>query len=239
MKIICMGDSTMQFNNIYRYPQFGWPQLLPLFLKPCYPLLDLARNGRSTNSYLKQGRFLDLLKRLEPGDYVICEFGHNDAVKDNPEKYAAPYGAYKDNLLYFATEIEKKGGHIIFATPICKHVFKDGKCVESHKDYYEAMVSLCKEHNFPLVDLDLLTRTLYTNIGEEESAKFHMILPPNTYSNYPYGLDDHTHLRFEGALMVAGLFVKDVIRQKLPLADAFLKPSEVDDFDKFMNIKTK
>lgn len=237
MKIVCMGDSTMQYNNIYRYPQFGWAQVLPIFLKPCYEVLDLARNGRSTKSYLKQGRFADLLERLDAGDYVICQFGHNDAVKDNPIKYTSPYEDYTSNLKYFAEEVMKKGANIIFATPITKHNFVNGVCIESHGEYSKAMIKLCQENNYTLVDLDSLTRNLYNKLGEEESKKFHMIFGPNIFPNYLDGLNDHTHLRFEGAIMVASLFVEEVKRQNLALKDCFLKPEEVDDFDKFMGIK--
>ncbi len=238
MKIICLGDSTMQFNNIYRYPQFGWPQLLNLFLHPNIFVLDLARNGKSTKTYLNEGRFTDLLKRVEKGDYIICQFGHNDGAKDKLERYTTPL-EYKKNLLYMANEIKKKEANFILATPISRHLFKDNKCIESHEGYRNAMLSLAKENHFDIVDLDKLTRDFYTKIGEKESEKYHMIFKPNIYPNYIEGMNDHTHLTFLGALMVCNFFVDDCIKQNLSIAKYFLKPSEVDDFDKFMGIEVK
>ena len=51
-KIYFIGDSTMQANNIFAYPQFGWGQVINLFLKEDYQAFDFARNGRSTKSFI-------------------------------------------------------------------------------------------------------------------------------------------------------------------------------------------
>lgn len=238
MKIICLGDSTMQFNNIYRYPQFGWPQVLSLFIHPNILILDLARNGKSTKTYIDEGRFADLLKRVEKGDYVICQFGHNDGAKDKLERYTTPL-EYKNNLLYISNEIKKKGANFILATPITRHIFFNNECIESHKEYRKTMLELAEEESIDIVDLDELTRKHYTNIGEKESEKYHMIFGPNVYSNYKDGLNDHTHLTFLGAMMVCQLFVKDCIRQNLSISKYILKPTEVDEFDRFMEIGVK
>ena len=63
------------------------------------------------------------------------------------------------------------------------------------------MLELAEEESIDIVDLDELTRKHYTNIGEKESEKYHMIFGPNVYSNYKDGLNDHTHLTFLVAMM--------------------------------------
>ena len=92
MKIYMMGDSTMKYNNIFQYPQVGWGQVLHLFAKNECLIEDHAENGRSTKSFIAEGRFDVILSRLTKDDYVIVEFGHNDEKKQDPARYTTPYG---------------------------------------------------------------------------------------------------------------------------------------------------
>ena len=62
MKIFMMGDSTMKYNNIYTYPQVGWGQVLHLFTKNEWLIENHAENGRSTKSFIDEGRFDVILK---------------------------------------------------------------------------------------------------------------------------------------------------------------------------------
>lgn len=127
MKIFMMGDSTMKYNNIFSYPQFGWGQVLHLFAKNECLIEDHAENGRSTKSFIEEGRFDKILSKMSAGDYVICQFGHNDEKKQDSSRYTEPFGTYQKNLAYFAEEIEKRGGHIVYATSITRHKFENGK----------------------------------------------------------------------------------------------------------------
>ena len=222
MNIYMMGDSTMKFNNFYSYPQNGWGQVLNLFTKEGILVFDEAENGRSTKSFIAEGRFNNILNRLQKGDYVICQFGHNDEKIQDPNRYTKPYGEYTDNLLYFAKEVEKKGAHIVYATSITRHKFENGVCVNSHGDYPNAMLDFAKKYNYTCIDLNKLTIDLYTKLGEEKSKKFHMIFGPNIYNLYPEGKDDHSHLMYEGAVMVAELFVREVLKTNDSIKSCFI-----------------
>ncbi|MDE7162360.1 MAG: rhamnogalacturonan acetylesterase [Anaeroplasmataceae bacterium] len=236
MKIFMMGDSTMKYNNIYSYPQFGWGQVLHLFTKNEWIIEDHAENGRSTKSFIDEGRFDVILNRLQAGDYVICQFGHNDEKKQDPTRYTDPYGVYQKNLLYFAEEVEKKGGHIVYATSITRHKFENGVCINSHLEYPQAMLDFAKKHNYTCIDLNQLTMDLYTRLGEEESKKFHMIFPANTYAAHPEAKDDHSHLVFEGALMIAETFVRALAKTNDPMKDCFLDLQNKEPIDEKMLI---
>ena len=222
MNIYMIGDSTMKFNNYFTYPQTGWGQVLNLFVKENILVFDHAENGRSSKSFISEGRFDNILKVLQKGDYVICQFGHNDEKEYDEARYTKPYGEYQDNLLYFAKEVEKKGAHIIYATSITRHMFKDNVCINSHGDYPKAMLEFAKNNNYTCIDLNKLTIDLYTKLGEEKSKKFHMIFGPNEYINYIEGKDDHSHLRYEGAIMVAELFVREVLKTDDPIKECFI-----------------
>lgn len=235
-KIFMMGDSTMKFNNIFRYPQCGWGQELHLFANNDILIEVHAENGRSTKSFKDEGRFDNILNKLNPGDYVICQFGHNDEKITDPNRYTEAYGEYQANLKYYAEAVESKKAHIVFATSITRHKFEANQCIETHQDYPKAMLDFAKENNYTCIDLDSLTRNLYTKIGEEASKKFHMIFDENTYSNYPEGKDDHSHLRYEGAIMVCELFVRELSKTNDPINECFLDLTNKEFIDEKMLI---
>ena len=236
MKIFMMGDSTMKYNNIFRYPQVGLGQVLHLFARNDVLIEDHAENGRSTKSFKEEGRFDVILNRMSLGDFVICSFGHNDEKIQDPTRYTEPYGSYQDNLLYYAQEVEKRGGHIVFATPITRHKFENGRCVNTHGDYPKAMLDFAKQHGYTCIDLTRLTMDLYTKLGEEQTKKFHMIFPKGMYDCHPEAKDDHSHLRYEGGLMVCELFVRAIEKTDDPIKHCFLDLSEKDVIDEKMLI---
>ena len=222
MNIFMMGDSTMKFNNFYSYPQFGWGQGLELFTKEGVIIFNHAENGRSTKSFIDEGRFDNLLKDLQKGDFVICSFGHNDEKEYDSLRYTRPFNEYQKNLEYFANEVISHGGNIVFATSITRHSFKDGKCVNTHGDYPKAMLEFCQKNGYTCIDLNKLTMDLYNELGEEKSKAFHMIFGPNKYPLYPDGKDDHSHLVMDGAVNVAYLFVREISKTNNPIKDLFI-----------------
>ncbi|MDE7384449.1 MAG: rhamnogalacturonan acetylesterase [Anaeroplasmataceae bacterium] len=236
MKIFMMGDSTMKYNNIYTYPQVGWGQVLHLFAKNDCLIEDYAENGRSTKSFIDEGRFDVILNKLQPGDFVICQFGHNDEKSNDPTRYTEAFGSYQENLKYFAKMTEEKGGHIVYATSITRHKFENGKCINSHLDYPAAMLEFCKSNGYTCIDLNQLTIDLYTKLGEEASKKFHMIFPAGTYAAHPEAKDDHSHLVMEGALMIAETFVRAIAKTTDPMKECFLDLQNKEPIDEKMLI---
>ena len=222
MSIYMMGDSTMKFNNFYSYPQTGWGQALELFVKEGVLIFNHAENGRSTKSFIDEGRFDRILKDLKKGDYVICSFGHNDEKKYDKLRYTEPFGEYQKNLAFFSNAVENLGATIVFATSITRHQFVDGKCINSHGDYPRAMLEYCKNTNHVCIDLNKLTIDLYNKLGEEETKKFHMIFGKGKYPIYPDGKDDHSHLVMDGALNIAYLFVREINKTDCKLKDLFI-----------------
>jgi len=231
MNIYMIGDSTMKFNNYYSYPQTGWGQVLNLFVKENILVFDEAENGRSTKSFIAEGRFDKVLNNLKKGDFVICQFGHNDEKEYDKTRYTTPYGTYQENLKYFADETIKKGAHIVFATSITRHSFKDGICVNTHGEYPKAMLDFAKENNYTCIDLCKITMDIYNNLGEEKSKKFHMIFGPNLYNTYIEGKDDHSHLMYDGAVMVAEAFVREVSKTNDPIKDCFIDLNQAPQID--------
>lgn len=221
-----MGDSTMKRNNFYSYPQFGWGQGIESFVNDGVLVFNYAENGRSTKSFIDEGRFDILLSNLKKGDFVICSFGHNDEKKYDESRYTEPFGEYQKNLKYFKDEVEKRGCHIVYATSITRHQFKDGVCVNSHGDYPKAMLEFARDNNVTCIDLNKLSIDLYNKLGEEETKRFHMIYPAHTYFNNSEAKDDHSHLRNEGAIIMAYLFVSALSKTNDKLNELFIDLSK-------------
>ncbi len=231
MNIYMIGDSTMKFNNFYTYPQTGWGQVLNLFCKEDVLVFDYAENGRSTKSFIDEKRFDTVINKMQKGDFLICQFGHNDEKIQDPKRYTTPFDTYTKNLKYFADEVEKKGCHIVFATSITRHQFKDGKCINSHGDYPLAMLKFAKENNYTCIDLNTLTIDLYTKLGEEKTKSFHMIFDKNIYPIYPDGKDDHSHLVYEGAVNIAKIFVTEILKTNDLIKSCFIDLNEKYEID--------
>ena len=221
-----IGDSTMQYNNFQTYPQTGWGQVINLFAHEDITVIDYAKNGRSTKSFIDEGRFDMVLKHITSGDYVICQFGHNDEKESDPNRYTTPNGTYIENLKYMHDEVVKRGAGFVLATSISRRIFKDGICQDTHKGYPQAMLKFAKENGIVCIDLNTLTLNLYNKLGEKETKKFHMIFPAGVFEKFPDGKDDTSHLRYEGAHMVSKLFVEELFKTNSPLKEFFYSPDE-------------
>lgn len=214
-RIVTLGDSTMQFNNQFKYPQTGWPQALERFLIRTCPILNFAKNGRSTKSFIEQGLFKEALEEIQENDLVLIEFGHNDLKIEDSSRYTTPYGTYQDNLKYMVEEVQKKKAKVILLTSITERKFENGKLLKTHGEYPNAMKDLAKKLNVICIDLFERTREVVEQAGEELSKRFYMNFDAGLYENKMEGSNDDTHLRYEGAYMVANCFYKEMIRLKL------------------------
>jgi len=212
-RIITLGDSTMQFNNFSKFPQTGWPQALERFVK--VPIINFAKNGRSTKSFIDQGLFKEALDEVKEDDLVLIEFGHNDLKKADPLRYTEAYGSYQDNLKYMASEVLKKKAKVILLTSITEHIFENGVLLKTHGDYPDAVIDLAKKINLDYIDLFARTREVVIAEGEEKSKRFYMNFEGGLYESKPDGLNDNTHLRYDGAFMVANCFYKEMKRFNL------------------------
>lgn len=229
-KIFMIGDSTMQYNNIFSYPQTGWGQVLHLFAKEDVIIEVHAKNGRSTKSFIEEGRFEEVLKRLNQGDYVICQFGHNDE-KEDALRHTDKDTTYIENLKFFVDQTRLKKADIVFATSITRRNFVNGVCIDSHKGYPQAMLKFAKEYQVECIDLNAMTLKLYNELKEEETKKFHMIFKPEVYANYKEGKEDNSHLVYEGAIMVCELFVNALQKTNSSLNEFFLDLNHKEEID--------
>ena len=212
-RIVTLGDSTMQFNNFSKFPQTGWPQALDRFVK--VPIINFARNGRSTKSFIDQGLFEKALEEIKEDDLVLIEFGHNDLKKNDPLRYTEAYGSYQENLKFMAFEVLKKKAKVILLTSITERVFENGVLLKTHGEYPNAVIDLAKQNKLDYIDLFERTREIVLAEGEEKSKRFYMNFEGGLYKNKVDGLNDNTHLRYDGAFMVATCFYEEMKKLNL------------------------
>jgi lysophospholipase L1-like esterase len=210
------GDSTMADKPTDPpNPEFGWGQLLPKFFKDPAMIVNHAANGRSTRSFITEGRWQKLLDALQPGDWVIIQFAHND------EKiFPNARGEFQENLRRFVTDVRMKKANPILATPCARRSFDEsGKLVETHGDYPDAVRSVATETKTPLLEMNRLTMALEEGHGPEGSKRLHLWIGAGIYERQPEGYQDNTHYSSYGAERVAALAVQEMIRLRLPLTD--------------------
>lgn len=196
------GDSTVQFNNIFSYPQTGIGQVMPMFLKRDVKVDNRAVNGRSTKSFIDESRMPYIYDNITEGDFLFIQFGHNDEKINDPARYTHPNVEYIENLRKFVSVARNKKAHPVFITPLERRCFDDngvlGPC--THEEYTKAMIKAGEMFDVPVIDLTKMSREKLLLAGPEETKKWYMHIPAGVYENYPEGLTDNTHLKFEGAL---------------------------------------
>lgn len=218
-RVFLIGDSTMADKPLVGNPERGWGQLFPLFFTEKIAIENHARNGRSTKSFLAEGRWELVLQRLQGGDYVLIQFGHNDAKKEDTTRYAAPHTDYKANLRRFVTEARSKNATPILITPVCRRRFDvEGRFYDVHGDYPRVVREVGEELNVPVIDLNKRSFELFSRLGVEETKRRFLWADSGRFSAIPKGKRDDTHFVSLGAIEVAQLVVDEMRRLNLPLA---------------------
>ena len=212
-----MGDSTMAEKDLSKgNPERGWGMMFQNFLDSEVKVVNYAQNGRSTKSFIDKGLWAKVYEAVRPGDYVFIEFGHNDSKESDPERYAAPWGAYQDNLRIFIKGVREKGGTPVLLTPVARRWFKEGKLDRGcHGDYPAAMKQVAEQEGVTLLDVTTPTLDWIEGLGDEASRPYFMHLAPGRYACAPDGKTDNTHTVASGARKVTEI-VCGLIKEQLP-----------------------
>lgn len=218
--IYLVGDSTMADKPKLELPERGWGQLFRERVLPTAKVENRAVNGRSTKSFIDEGRWQNVVDALKPGDWVVIQFGHNDEKSTDPTRFTEPQGAYRDNLIRFVHETQSRGAHPILATPVVRRKWSpEGELIDTHGAYPTVVREVAKQENVPLLDLQKSTAALETLHGIAGSKKLHLWFAPGEHPKLPKGLQDDTHYSELGAKLVANLAVQEIEKLKLPLAE--------------------
>lgn len=217
-RVYLVGDSTMA-NKPLDLPERGWGMALGAHFTGGVTVENHAQNGRSTKSFIDEGRWDKVVAGLKDGDFVVIQFSHNDEKKEDPKRYTDPATSFRENLRRFIADARRKGATPLLATPVCRRKFDAaGKLVLTHGDYPGAMRAVAKETGTPLLELERATARWLQEAGDVPSRKFFMWIEPGVYPKIPDGRKDDTHFVEAGAQAVAALAVAEIRAKVLPLA---------------------
>jgi lysophospholipase L1-like esterase len=205
-RILIAGDSTAQSYGMERYPQSGWGQYLVCGLVPGAQVINRATAGRSTRTFIGERRWDNLMAETRPGDTVLIQFGHNDAAREKPERFADATTTFRDNLLRFVWETRGRQAVPVLVTPVARRSFWDnGQTRADFAEYSAVTRAVAELTGTPLIDLEALSRKLIADTGNEAARSLYLHYPPGQWPAFPKGIDDDTHFSEIGARRMAGL----------------------------------
>jgi len=212
------GDSTMAEKLPEKRPETGWGEMLQRFFDPArVRVANHARNGRSTRTFLSEGRWQAIVDSVRPGDYVLIQFGHNDASVEKTDRYTPP-ADYRANLARMVADVRAQGGTPVLMTPAVRRRFDAaGRFRDSHGAYPELVRAVAREQRVALVDVHRASERLLRRQGMEGSKRLFLHLAPGESPNYPQGLRDDTHFSPLGADLMSRLVADGVRHARLEL----------------------
>jgi rhamnogalacturonan acetylesterase len=227
--IYLIGDSTVRNNDKV---QWGWGSLLPEFFDSTkINISNQAMAGRSTRTFIKEGRWDRVLSTLKKGDYVMMQFGHNEGsrpdttkagyrgvlkgIGDDTVQLTWPNGnpetvhSYGWYIRKFVRDAKAKGATPIVLSMIPRNEFREGKVLRADKDYGLWAKQIADEEGVLFIDLNAITADKYDTWGPEKVKTF-----------FP---GDHTHTNHEGARVNAASIVDGIKANPKNLLTQYLK----------------
>ncbi|MCX4557000.1 rhamnogalacturonan acetylesterase [Streptomyces sp. 2-1] len=201
------GDSTAAQKYADAAPETGWGMALPFFLRERLAVANHAVNGRSSKSFIDEGRLDVILAAIRPGDLLLIQFGHNDSKVADPTRYTEPWTTYQDYLRQYVDGARARGARPVLATSVERRKFDaDGNAVGTHGEYPAAVRALSAEEGVALLDIQALSIALWQRLGVEETKK---------YFNWTATEQDNTHFNPPGAIAVARMVGAELLRRRV------------------------
>jgi lysophospholipase L1-like esterase len=219
LTIFLAGDSTMAQKTVDKRPETGWGEALGKFFDDSKVKIENhAQNGRSTKSFIEEKLWQAIIEKLNPGDYVFIQFGHNDESPEKVGRYATPE-EFLGNLTKFVNEVRAKNALPVLFTPVMRRRFDpEGKFQDTHGVYPDVVRAVAAAEKAPLIDMHRQSEIVIKQHGVEGSKKLFLQLAAGENPNYPQGVTDNTHFSPLGAELMARLAVEGIREQELALA---------------------
>ncbi|MCK0471589.1 rhamnogalacturonan acetylesterase [Halalkalibacter sp. APA_J-10(15)] len=210
-----VGDSTVSSYEEKNRPQAGWGEMLQELLPLSIKVYNHAASGRSSKSFIDEGRLEAFTHSLNKGDLLLIQFGHNDE-KEDQQRRTEPYTTFQAYLTKYIEEARKNEAIPILMTPVeRRHFNEDGLLLDTHGEYPVAIKKLSTKLNTPLIDLTEQTRKLLKRLGPAESKRLFLWLERGEHPNYKEGIQDDTHFCEFGAREIAMIVCKQLHTLKL------------------------
>jgi lysophospholipase L1-like esterase len=214
--VFLAGNSTVVDQS--EEPWAAWGQMIPAFFQPKkIAVANYAESGETLKAFKGERRLEKLWSMSKPGDYLFIEFAHNDQKPGG--NHLDPFTTYKQTLKEWIAEARNRQMNPVLVTSMNRRSFDStGHITNSLGDYPEAMRQTGKEENVPVIDLNVMSKTLYESWGPEKSIKAFVHFPANTFPNQTTELKDNTHFTSYGAYELAKCVVIGIQQNVLSLA---------------------
>jgi rhamnogalacturonan acetylesterase len=224
-----IGDSTVKVGTA---GQMGWGDGIGAFFDLSrINVVNYARGGRSSRTFLTEGLWNRVLSALRPGDFVLIQFGHNDGgelfastrpraslpgigdetregIVDMTGQFEVvhTFGWY---LKKYATDARERGATPIVCSLVPRRIWKDTKIVRDERAVWAGQAA--RAASAPFIDLNDIVARRYEDVGPDAVLKLFA--------------DEHTHTNQAGALFNAGAVVEGLKKIRSPLTKYLTDPS--------------
>lgn len=231
--LVVVGDS-LTADRPANAVAASWARALEKYMKPGCTIDNHAKSGASTKSFFVSGRWAKVVEAVKPGDYVLIQFGANDQKWHTDfhreKRFADHKTTFRDYIRRFVKEARAKGGKPVLVSENVRGTFDaEGRLFDevdakgiSLSCYVQAMREMSEELKTEFVDMNKLTHDLLSKLGKEESLKFYVISSGTTDPKTGKPSTDTTHTVKAGAEAYARLFLEDVKKRNLDVAEIFL-----------------
>ena len=209
INIFLAADSTVQSYDLSEQNQGGWGEFLQDYLTDDVQVINHAIGGRSSKTFVEEGRLHKIIEEMKKGDYLFIQMGHNDATANKPERYTDPSTTYKNYLKMYVEGARKCQAETVFITPVARLHRENDQFINDFPEYCLAMKELAKEENVVLIDLMEKSLELFESIGYEEAFTFFMASVNET---------DFTHFTKKGAKQMAKLVAEGIRETQAPIS---------------------
>ena len=215
--IVLIGDSTLAPRSD-AVKTGSWGDALKPFLAPGNGIVNRSVGGRTVRT--TKPSWAKSLEKIAKGDFVIIQFGINDAAK----KKLVKEDEFKKTIVEFADDVIAKGAIPVICSPVANAGYsKNAKADapftlnQSRRVYGDYAKAVAKEKNLAYVDMTALTAAELAKIGRDKALA--LFVGESSRKGKP--IFDTTHPTKAGAKRFAELFIADVKAQKLPVAELF------------------
>lgn len=224
--VFTTGDSTMKNTDSDENGMWGWGAVAnTVFNEKKCTVINAGKAGRSTRTFLYEGLWDNVYNSLEPGDYVLIQFGHNDIGGIDRDKERGVIASAADTchvyrmqsngqykviysfgwyLKKFIQDVHEKGATPILLSLTPRNEWPNGKIERRNDSYGKWYREVVAETGVAFVDVHNITADALDKIGQEGAKQ---------YYNH-----DHTHTSKAGAMLNAKSVAKGLKDIKSPLA---------------------
>ncbi|WP_418214562.1 rhamnogalacturonan acetylesterase [Bacteroides difficilis] len=229
--LFTIGDSTVKNKDNDKNGMWGWGSVIAdEFNLDKISVENCAMAGRSARTFLDEGRWDKVYEALQPGDFVLIQFGHNDAGAINTGKARAELrGSGEESKVFlmektgkyqvvytfgwylrkFIMDAQEKGAIPIVLSHTPRNKWKDGKIERNTDSFGKWTREAAEATGAYFIDLNKISADKLEKKGIEKTA---------AYYNH-----DHTHTSLKGAHMNAESIAEGLKMVNCPLKDYLKK----------------